>query len=122
MNCLMCGSRIKNKITIQNFFLPNKEEICYTCRQKYPLYQEVIVIPIDYYLMYIINLTDCEVLEHMPYLKEGIKQYLRQSDKDMILMIEEKMNLHLIELIEKLSFGNVMILTTNYKGEMIYEV
>lgn len=123
MKCQICSRRIKISITYKNFFLPLKEEICYTCKNKYPLYDEILVIPINNYEIYLNRLTQFKPKNYIPYLEVGVKNYLKEiKKKEMLLIIKKGVDEAFITFIESLYLGNIMILTTYIKGEMIYEI
>ena len=114
MRCLVCHSKIIKNRTIWTLFDNIKGYICDSCKTKYPITPEVEVLPCEGGLIFVVTL-----FKHY-YPTTLFDAYMNEYDvifkwiekKEGILLFVEYLDDELIEILENLDFGNILIIAS----------
>ncbi|WP_162140143.1 hypothetical protein [Haploplasma axanthum] len=122
MYCLVCQELINKRITYKNIFKQNIHKICDNCFSRLIFIQELIVYPINNYLLYLNVLFDKSSNEYalMNFLKPYYIYYLKNREDKIILYFDIYSNV-IYDKISKINFGNIYMITLSKTKENDYE-
>ncbi len=114
MYCEICSKKISSRKHLFNIFKLNIHHICELCYKKYPLIPKRSIIPIKggVILWQSLIQTHDEIspIAHMSFYKPYIIDYVTHYH-DYILLIYDDLDEKTIELLDKMLFGNIYLLT-----------
>lgn len=123
MYCLECKKLIRKQINYLNIFKNNTSFICDNCFAKYIFIQNLDVIPINNYLLYVNTLFDD--YKNSDALAEYLKPYYLyfiKNGKDKIIMYFDTIDDAIYSKLNTLNIGNIFVITlkNQLKGELVY--
>jgi len=124
MKCIECKELIDKKITYRNIFKVSKHHICEYCFTKYLYIQDLLVIPIENFQIYLNVLFDNygNPLALMSFLKPYYLYYLK-NESNKTLLYFDSFNEKTYTLVDELRIGDLYIITLKNESEkeIVYE-
>ncbi len=119
MRCKVCGKGIHIRRNFINFFDTYKPEACKNCFKSQMNYFPYFTIPIDGGLLHVFELLK-EMTEpndlYLDYFKPYYHAYLK-TDQKIDAIYVDILDSELIDLLDKLTMGHLIIFTNNCKED-----
>lgn len=120
MLCLECKELIVKNVTYKNIFKPRVSKICNSCFTKYIYIQELLVLPINNYKIYLNVLFDRigNPYSLMEFIRPYYIYYLKEKLTFTILYFDS-LDKVVYNILQNISFGNIyiIVLHNNTKKE-----
>lgn len=122
--CSLCKKNTKPVIDFRKFFSTTYPETCRMCFKLHMNLYPYFVIPIQGGLLHVFEILIPESLEVMDitdYLRPYYKAYLK-TNKQIDAIYIEYLDQHMIDLLDLLVLGHLIVFTNNYKEAKSYEI